>query len=216
MSPLLLSLLVASLSTLVAGAVGIPAGWWLAKRTSRAARWLNAMLLTPLVLPPTVLGYLLLLSIGRSSSVGQTFEAWTGTTLVFSPYALLLAALVTTLPLVISASRDAFMTVDPYLVHVSQTLGATRAEAFLRVELLCARPLLLSALSLGFAKALGDFGVTLMVAGNLPMSTQTAPLALFEALQTGDAAQATQLGVSLALAAFVVAWIARTPRSVSL
>lgn len=212
--PLGLSLLVASLSTALALLIGIPLGRRLAQHHHRrAARWLHSLLLTPLVLPPTVLGYVLLLSVGRTSVLGRWYEAASGSTLVFSRTGLVVAAMCTGLPIIVAGARDAFLAVDPHLVVVARSLAATRARIFWQVELPIALPWLRSAAVLAFSKALGDFGVTLMIAGNIEGQTRTASLALFDALQLGDWGGARDLALCLLAFSVAAAWMAGSSRS---
>jgi molybdate transport system permease protein len=136
-----------------------------------------------MVLPPTVLGYYLLVSLGRRSPLGHAFEALTGTSIVFTKTGAVVAALVSALPLVVRNGRAALEDVDRTLVFAARTLGATPMRAFLTVQLPLAARGIVAGLMLAFARSLGDFGVTLMVAGDIPGQTQTASLAIYDAIQ---------------------------------
>jgi molybdate transport system permease protein len=155
-----------------------------------------------MVLPPTVLGYYLLALFGRTSWLGRSFEALTGDSIAFTPLAAVLAATVAALPFVLKAARVALEEVDPLLVAAAQTLGAGPLRTFLRVELPLARRGIAAGLALGFARSLGEFGITLMVAGNLPGLTQTGALAIYDAVQADRDSDA--LGLVLIMSALAV------------
>lgn len=190
LEPLLLSFQVAFLATLLSAVLGVALGAALAsKRVPGRDLW-DVLLTAPLVLPPTVLGYYVLVLLGRRSWLGQAYEALTGTSIVFSKTGAVLAAFVGALPHVVKAARTALEGVDPTLIAAARTLGASPWRAFRTVHLPLAAPGIVAGLMLAFARSLGDFGVTLMVAGNIPGQTQTAALAIYDAIQAqrdGDA-----------------------------
>lgn len=181
--PIALSLRVALAATTISGVLGIGLGLLLARRRFRGRELVDVLVTAPMVLPPTVLGYYLLLLFGRASPIGRAYEALMGTSIAFSTTGAVLAATVASLPFVLKAARVAFEEVDPLLIAAAQTLGATRLHTLLRVELPLAQRGLLAGLALGFARGLGEFGITLMVAGNLPGRTQTGALAIYDAVQ---------------------------------
>lgn len=206
LSPLVLSLEVALLATAFASVLGVGIGAALRRRRSWASDLVDALTTLPLVLPPTVLGYYLLLLLGRRSPFGQAYEALTGQSLVFTFAGAVVAATVGALPLVIRSARAALESVDTSLVAAARTLGASPLRALLEVELPLARRGLTAGVILGFARALGDFGITLVVAGNLPGETQTAPLAIYDAIQAGrdhDAQAMVVILTAIALAVLV-------------
>lgn len=204
LSPLVLSLEVALLATAFASILGVGVGAALRRRRSWGSDLLDAITAAPLVLPPTVLGYYLLLLLGRRSPLGQAYEAATGQSLVFTFAGAVVAATVGALPLVIRSARAALESVDPSLVAAARTLGASPLKALLLIELPLARRGLTAGVILGFARALGDFGITLVVAGNLPGETQTAPLAIYDAIQAGRDQDAQGLALILSAVAVVV------------
>jgi molybdate transport system permease protein len=166
-----------------------------------------------MVLPPTVLGYYVLVSIGRRSIIGHWFEKATGSSIVFTLFGAIVAAAVGSLPLVIKSARAALESVDPALVAAARTLGAGPLRAFFTVQLPLAAAGVLAGLMLAFARALGDFGVTLMVAGDIPGETQTAALAIYDAIQSGqDARAAGMIAVLTALGAAVLYSVNRLTR----
>lgn len=211
MSPLLLSLEVATCSTLVAGVAAL--GLIALTHGRRVARVLDAVLTAPLVLPPTVLGYYLLTALGVRSALGAALESVTGSSIVFTRTGAVIAAAVTAFPLVLQSARAAVDAVDPRLLDAARTLGATRFAALRRVAFPLASRGLVAGLLLGFARSIGDFGVTLMVAGNIPGETQTASLALYDALAAGRDDDARALAVTLTVFAVVliaaVQWLTR-------
>lgn len=198
--PLALSIRVAAIATLVAGVVGVALAGVLARSRFVGRDLVDALVTAPMVLPPTVLGYYLLVVVGRESAFGRAYESLVGEPLVFTEAAAVLAATVASLPLVVRSARAAIEDVDPRLVAAAATLGASPMKAFLTVVLPTGRNGIASGLTLGFARALGDFGVTLMIAGNLPGATQTASLAIYDAVQAGRDAEAS--GMAAAMTAF--------------
>jgi len=197
LAPLLLSFQVSLLATLLAGVLGVALAGVLARRRFPGAELLDAVLNAPLVLPPTVLGYYLLILLGRESALGRGYEALTGSSIVFTPAGATCAAALAALPFVARSARAALEAVEPRFAEAAATLGATPLRAFRRVLLPLASRGIWAGITLGFARSLGDFGVTLMVAGNIPGRTQTASLAIYDAIQAGRDAQAGGLAAVL-------------------
>lgn len=195
--PLLLSFQVSLLATLIAGACGVILAGLLVQWRFPGARLVDAVLNAPLVLPPTVLGYYLLVVIGRESALGRAYEAVTGSPIVFTRSGAVFAAALAALPFVARSARAALDSVEPRFTEAAATLGAPPLRAFVRVRMPLAARGILAGLTLGFARSLGDFGVTLMVAGNIPHRTQTASLAIYDALQAGRDSQAGTLAAVL-------------------
>jgi molybdate transport system permease protein len=206
--PLWLSLRVATLSTIFAVAIGLWLAWVLANREFRWKEILDAALTLPLVLPPTVLGYYLLVLLGRSSPVGHFYEWVFGQPLVFSWQAAVVAALVHSTPLLVKSARAAFESVDRSYERAARTLGASEMRLFWRVTLPLTRRPILAASALAFARALGDFGVTLMIAGNIPGRTQTVSIAIYDAVETGNGALARTLVVAISIIALTILAVA--------
>ena len=206
--PLWLSLRVAVISTAVALAVGLWLAWLLANRQFRGKEILDAAITLPLVLPPTVLGYYLLVLLGRASPVGKLYEWIFGGPLVFSWQAAVVAALFHSTPLLVKSARAAFESVDRSFERAARNLGASELRLFWRVTLPLARRSILAAGALAFARSLGDFGVTLMIAGNIPGRTQTVAIAIYDAVETGNGAAARVLVVIVSVIALVILSIA--------
>ena len=184
--PLWLSLRVAILATLIASVIGIYFGYMLAKATFRGRGLLEAILTIPIVLPPTVLGYYLLTTLGVNSPIGRAWEELFGSPLVFTPTAAIVAASVSALPFVVRTSRAAIEDVDSRFEAVARVAGHKEWKVALLVTLPVARRGLLAGVALGFARALGDFGATVMIAGNIPGRTQTLPISVYDAVQAGN------------------------------
>jgi molybdate transport system permease protein len=196
-SSLKLSLLVVSIATLIVGALGLAFAFLLAKREFRGKELLDAVLTMPLVLPPTVTGYYLIVLLGRRGLLGSFIYDLTGWTLVFTWQGAVIAAVVVALPLMIKAARASIESVNPQYEIASYTLGKSELETFFRITLPLARRGILAGLILSFARALGEFGATLMIAGNIPGKTQTMPLAIYEAVASGDDRRAQALAIML-------------------
>ena len=194
---LALSVRVALLATALNAVLGIPLAYLLARRTFAGRTLVDLLVTLPLVLPPTVTGYYLIVLLGRRGWMGAPLYAWTGWTVTFTWYAAVIAATVMALPLLVRTARAAIESVDRELEKAAYTLGRTEWRTALEVTLPLARRGILAGLVLAFARALGEFGATLMLAGNIPGRTQTVPLAIYTAVQTGEAADALVLVVAL-------------------
>jgi len=202
--PLWLSLRVATISTALALAIGLWLAWTLANRTFRGKELLDAAVTLPLVLPPTVLGYYLLVLLGRASPLGKLYEGLFGGPLVFTWQAAVVAALFHSTPLLVKSARAAFESVDRSYERAARNLGASELRLFWRVTLPLARRSVLAAAALAFARSLGDFGVTLMIAGNIPGRTQTVAVAIYDAVEAGNASLARMLVVIISALALLI------------
>jgi len=211
--PLALSFEIALVATAVAGVLGVALAGAMARARFFGSDLLDALITAPMVLPPTVLGYYLLVALGRDSAIGQAYESLTGSPIVFTRTGATIAAVLAGLPFVVKASRAAMEEVEPRLIAAARTLGAGRLRVFFTVVLPLSLGGVVAGLTLGFARALGDFGVTLMVAGNIPGETQTGALAIYDAVQANrlaDAAGMVALMTALAVAAlYAVSKLAR-------
>jgi molybdate transport system permease protein len=181
--PLKLSFQVATLATLLALGMGLALATLLARGRFPGRDLLDALVTAPLVLPPTVLGYYVLVLLGRRSAIGKLYEAVTGSSIVFTVTGAVIAGTVGALPLVIKSARAALEAVDPSLPQAARTLGAGPARAYFTVTVPLALPGIIAGAMLAFARSLGDFGVTLMVAGDIPGETQTASLYIYDQIQ---------------------------------
>ena len=193
-SPILLSLKVAGLATAASFCAGVAAAWLLARRRSPFSAVLDAMCTLPMILPPTVLGYYLILLVGRRGVIGP-WLAECGINLIFSWQGAVVAATVVVFPLIYKSARAALELVDPRLENAARTLGASEWKVFWQVSLPLAWRGIVAGGMLAFARGMGEFGATLMIAGNIPGKTQTLALAIYDAFQAGNDEQATVLVV---------------------
>ncbi|MBF2053367.1 MAG: molybdate ABC transporter permease subunit [Candidatus Sericytochromatia bacterium] len=198
-----LSLQLACVTTLLLLPLSLGLGRWLAVTAWRGRAVLEALVMLPLVLPPTVLGYYLLVGLGRQSWPGQLFEGLTGQTLVFSFEGLVLASWIFNLPFAIQPAQRAFAAIPTALREAAWTAGLSPWRTFVHLELPLAWPGVLTAMVLTFAHTLGEFGVVLMVGGNIPGETQTLAIAIYDRVQAFDFGTANQLALGLLLFAFV-------------
>jgi molybdate transport system permease protein len=200
-----LSLRVAVLATAINAVVGIPLAYALARRRFRGKAAVDLLVTLPLVLPPTVTGYYLIVLLGRRGWLGAPLYEATGWTIAFTWYAAVIAATVMALPLLVRTARAAIESVDRDLEKAAYTLGRSEWRTALEVTLPLARNGILAGLVLAFARALGEFGATLMLAGNIPGRTTTVPLAIYTAVQTGERGAALALvGILTALSCVVL------------
>lgn len=197
--PLLLSLRVAAVATALALTAGVALGWLLARRRFPGATLLEAVCMLPLVLPPTVVGYGILVLMGRNSALGGWLREHFDYTLIFSWHGAVVASALVALPLVLKSASTAFSQVDRTLEAAAFTLRQSRLSTFIRVTLPLAWPGILAGTLLAFARAMGEFGASLMVAGSIPGQTQTASMAIYDAVQAGrdDVAMVLVLVVSV-------------------
>jgi molybdate transport system permease protein len=202
--PLWFSLRVAATSTVFAAIVGIALAYLLAKGRFPGRGLLEAIATLPIVLPPTVLGYYLLVTLGVRSPLGRAWESAFGQTLVFTPTAAIVAASISAMPFVLRTARAAIEAIDPRFEQAARTIGLPEWRVATQVTLPLARRGLIAGVALGFARALGDFGVTVMLAGNIPGRTQTMPIAVYDAVQAGNDHRASTMSAVLGIIAVVV------------
>jgi molybdate transport system permease protein len=203
-----LSVRVAALATVLCALVGIPVAWLLARRQFRGKTLIDLLVTLPLVLPPTVTGYYLIVLLGRGGWLGAPLYRVTGWAVTFTWYAAVIAATVMALPLLVRTARAAIESVDRELEKAAYTLGRSEWRTALEVTLPLARNGLLAGLVLAFARALGEFGATLMLAGNIPGRTTTVPLAIYTAVQTGESGEVMVLVAALTALSCLVLVIA--------
>lgn len=205
--PVQLSFLVASAATLIALVAGSALAWLLARKSFPGRNLLDTLITLPLVLPPTVLGYYLLVLLGTRSALGGFLYEQFGIRLTFTVTAAIIAATIHALPLVTKSLRAAFESVDSQLEAAARTLGLNSRSIFFRVTLPLASRGVLAATALAFARAIGDFGITIMIAGNIPGKTQTASVAIYDAVQAGKDNEALMLAVIVSLLAVVMLYL---------
>ncbi|MBF0506304.1 MAG: molybdate ABC transporter permease subunit [Nitrospirae bacterium] len=194
-----LSLQVASVATFFVVIVGIAAAYILARKNFCGKEVLDIVFTLPLVLPPTVTGYYLIILFGRKGMVGRFIYEWTGWSIMFTWYAAVLASFVVALPLMVKTAQAAIESVDKNLINASYTLGHSEFETALKVILPLAKRGIMAGAVLSFARALGEFGATLMLAGDLPGKTDTMPIAIYSLAGSGEWSKANWMVVLLTL-----------------
>ena len=199
-----LSLRLATATTMILLVAGLPLASWLAL-SHRRGRWaVDALVALPLVLPPTVLGYYVLVALGPRSPIGHAYEAITGGPLVFSFQGLLVASVLYSLPFAVQPFAAAFAAVDPTRIETAWCLGASRLRTFARIVVPLARPGIVAGAVLTFAHTVGEFGVVLMGGGNLPGSTRTVSISIYDDVQAFNYARAGRTAALLLAFSFVV------------
>jgi molybdate transport system permease protein len=199
-----LTVRLATCTTVILLIFGLPVAYWLATSTWRWRFLIEAVVALPLVLPPTVLGFYLLLALGPHSPLGQAYTAFTGHLLPFSFQGLLIASVLYSLPFAVQPFMAAFASVDQDLVKIAWTLGASRWQAFFWVVLPLARVGILTGIVLSFAHTIGEFGVVLMVGGNIAGSTRTVSIAIYDDVQALNYDAAGKTALCLLAFSFVV------------
>ncbi len=207
--PVILSIKVALLAVTVVLVTGLPLARLLARLDFPGKDMVEALLTLPMVLPPSVIGYGLLMLIGKNGLLGQTL-AELGLSIIFTWWAAVLASTVVAFPLMYQSAKGAFQSVNVNFEQAARTLGANEVKIFFTVTLPLAWPGILAGLVLSFARALGEFGATLMVAGNIPGQTQTIPLAIYFAVESGNEGIARTLVAIITVFSFlVIYWVNR-------
>ncbi|SDZ08475.1 molybdate ABC transporter permease subunit [Tindallia californiensis] len=207
-SPVYLSLKIALHATLIAAVLGIPMAWLLSRTSFLGKNLLASLVTLPLVMPPTVLGYYLLVLLGNQGVMGRWLHQQFNISLVFTWQGAVLAATLVSFPLMVKAVQSGMDAVDQDLEDVARTMGKSEVEVFFRVTLPLAWSGILSGSILTFARAMGEFGATLMIAGSIPGKTQTLSVAIYDAVQGGDYQQANFLvmvisGMTIAVLLFL-------------
>lgn len=203
-NPLWLSLRVSSIVTVLVAVTATSGGYLLAKGRFRGRGLLEAVASLPIVLPPTVLGYYLLVVMGRNSTIGRAWESLFGSPIVFTVTGAVIAATVASFPFCLRSARAAFESVDPRVEQAARAMGLPEWRVALQVTLPLAWRGVIAGVALAFARALGDFGATVMVAGNIPGRTQTMPIAVYDAVQAGNDDRAALLALVLSGVAVTV------------
>lgn len=193
-SPLWISIKTATVSTIIAFIISIHAAYWRNMSKSKKLTFLDGLLILPLVLPPTLTGYLLLLILGRYSFIGKLLSS-IGVSVIFSWTSTVIAAFVVSFPIMYHTARAAFILVDKNYIDEAKVCGLGNFHILWQVLLPLSFPSIAAGTVLAFARALGEFGATLMIAGNIPGKTQTIPIALFFAVESGEYSQAAILAI---------------------
>ncbi|UMZ73153.1 molybdate ABC transporter permease subunit [Natranaerofaba carboxydovora] len=204
--PLQLSLRVSIIAVFWAFVTGIPIAYFLAKKSFKGKSLVEAFITLPIVLPPTVLGYYLLILIGRTSFIGDIFFEL-GIPLVFTWRAAVIASYVVSVPFLIKSARAAFSSVDKNLEDAARLLGRSELEIFFFVTIPLAWRGIATGIVLAFARAIGDFGTTIMISGNIPGRTQTTPIAIYDAVLAGEITRANTLVAIISIVALTVLFL---------
>jgi len=202
-TPLILSLRVAGLATFSSLILGIALAWYMARRNGSIPSIIDALCTLPLVLPPTVLGYYLIILLGRKGVLGPWFESF-GISFMFSWQGAVIAATVVVFPLIYKSCRAALEQVDISMENAARTLGASEFRVLITISIPLAWRGMLAGAMLAFARGMGEFGATLMIAGNIPGKTQTLALAIYDSFQSGNDAKALGLVILTSIICMVV------------
>lgn len=184
--PLYLSFRVALSATLIGSLCGLPLAYYLSRKQGRLSDFIDTLTNLPVVLPPTVLGYYLLVLLGRQSWIGKFLEEHFDIMIVFTPTGAIIAATVVSIPYLIKASKASLAEINEDYLNAARLLGRSEPNIFITIMIPIAWRGIISGITLSFARALGDFGTTLMVAGSIPYKTQTMPIAIYNSLLAGD------------------------------
>lgn len=204
LAALWITLKLAGISTLILLLLGTPLAWWLVQTRSRLKAIVEALVALPLVLPPTVLGFYLLIALGPNGPVGGLMQALGGQALAFTFAGLVIGSVLYSLPFVVQPLQNAFGAIDQLTLEAASTLRAAPFDRFVSVVLPLARSGFITAATLGFAHTLGEFGVVLMVGGNIPGETQVLSIAIYDHVEALEYAQAHWLSAGLLLFSFLV------------
>lgn len=204
LGPLLLSLQLAAVTTLILIVLGTPLAWWLSRSKSRLKPAIQAAVALPIVLPPTVMGFYLLIVLGPYGAVGRWWVEVTGEALTFSFTGLVIASCFYSLPFAVQPLQSAFESMGDQQIEAARTLGASKLDAFLSIVVPLSAPGFLSATILAFAHTLGEFGVVLMVGGNIPGETRVISIAIYDHVESLDYATAHRMSIVLVVFAFAI------------
>lgn len=201
---LFVTLKLASISTIVLLLIGTPIAWWLSHSHWRYKYFVEAIIALPLILPPTVLGFYLLVSLGPNGPIGGLTSTLGGESLAFTFTGLVIGSVVYSMPFVIQPLQNAFSAIGQRPLEVAATLGASPIDRFFSIVIPMARPGFITASVLGFAHTLGEFGVVLMIGGNIPGSTQVVSISIYDHVEALEYGQAHALSASLLIFSFVL------------
>ncbi len=207
LSALWVTLQLALISTLLLLLLGMPVAWWLARSRSRFRTLVETVIALPLVLPPTVLGFYLLIALSPNGLLGASWIALGGEGLAFTFTGLVIGSVLYSMPFVVQPLQNAFAAIDPRTLEAASTLRATPLDCFFSVVIPLARPGLITGATLGFAHTLGEFGVVLMIGGNIPGKTQVLSIAIYDHVESLQYAQAHLLSAGLLILSFLILFL---------
>ncbi|WP_026090161.1 molybdate ABC transporter permease subunit [Salinicoccus carnicancri] len=203
-TPVLLSLQVAAIALLIVFVLATAAARFMARAEFRGKVIIETLLMLPLVLPPTVVGFLLIMIFGNNGFTGNLYQTLFGSTIMFTWYAAVIASTVVAFPLMYQSAKAGFLNVDADIESAAKVDGANSLQTFIKVTLPLSTTSLITGAILSFARAIGEFGATLMVAGNIPGRTQTMPTAIYTALQSGNMALAWAWVITIIVISFLM------------
>ncbi|WP_054958528.1 molybdate ABC transporter permease subunit [Paenibacillus dakarensis] len=206
-SPIRLSLQVAAISSVVSTCIGIILAWQMSIRKIRGKVIIDTIFMLPLVLPPTVVGFLLLVMLGRNSWIGQLFDVLFSSSIIFTWGAAVISSVVVSFPLVYQTMKTGIRAIDQSLIDAARSNGANEWQIFRHITLPLSFPSIMTAYILSFARSLGEFGATLMIAGNIPGKTQTVPTAIYVAVDSGEMTMAWVWTISTILISFMLLFL---------
>ncbi|WP_163539185.1 molybdate ABC transporter permease subunit [Gracilibacillus sp. YIM 98692] len=204
LQPIKLSLFVSLLALIIVSVLGISIAWVMTKIHFRGKLWLDTVLLLPIVLPPTVIGFLLIIGFGRNGFLGILLDTLFDTSIIFTIWAAVLAAVVVAFPLMYQSVRTGMLQIDRNIEDAARVDGANEWEVFRQITLPLSKNSLITGITLSFARALGEFGATIMFAGNIPGKTQTIPTAIYVAFESNQMGLAWAWVLSIILVSFVM------------
>ena len=207
LSPVILSLRVATISTIITMIVGIVFAYIFVRYNFHFKDLLESVLILPMVLPPSVIGYILLVIFGKRGFIGVYLNKIFGISIIFPWIACVIASVVVSIPLMYQSVKSSFLAIDENYINAARTLGASEKKIFFKVILPLAMPGIVSGMVLSFARALGEFGATMMIAGNIPAKTQTIPTAIYYAIASDDMNKANVLTFIVIIFSFSVIFI---------
>lgn len=214
LSPIWLSLKISLIASVLVFLIGIALAWIMSQRTFRGKVWVETFFLLPLVLPPSVVGFLLLVLLGRKGPLGSMFDKLFQLSFLFTWQAAVLASVVVAFPLVYQTIKVGFASVDKEILNAARCQGAGEWQLLRLMVLPLSMRSLASAYILGFARGLGEFGATIMIAGNIPGKTQTMPTAIYAAVDAGKTPLAWIWSISIVAISFLMLWLVnRAPKN---
>ena len=203
-SALIVTLKLASLTTIILLIIGTPIAWWLSQTRFKFKALIQAIIALPLILPPTVLGFYLLMTIGTNGPIGNLLESIGGSSIAFTFSGLVVGSVIYSLPFVVQPLQNSFSSVGKCAMEVADTLGASKMDRFFTVAVPMARSGFITAAVLGFAHTVGEFGVVLMIGGNIPGETGVLSIAIYDHVESMQYAQAHLLSGGLLVLSFVM------------